>query len=306
MTAEALCPGCSQRLKPEWVRCPRCRLWLGEQQKAAVAAPRATTTAVEVETPSGSLTPWVLAAVLLLGVGVAVVVMSSGTTAPAPVTPATTVRGTTPTESYAPTRGREIDSAALTKNVTSDILRAGQAAYAKGDFVSALAQFESAVATAPNDADARNNLGQVLVRQARVAEAMPHFDEAIRIDPTRWAFRFNRARAYGLLNRLPEAVADYQTAAQLFPEDYATHYNLGLTLMQLKRYPEAVASLEQAVAMAPGEPSFLISLGTALVGARQQDKAKAVFQQFLELAPNDPEAPRVKALISAMDAASAR
>jgi Flp pilus assembly protein TadD len=184
--------------------------------------------------------------------------------------------------------------------------RAGYAAYSMGDLTSALAKFQAAVDANPSDPEARNNLGQVLVRQDRAADAVPHFDEAVRLDPQKWAYRFNRGRAYGLVNRWPDAVTEYRGAAQLFPEDYATRFNLGLALMRMKQYPEAVTELEEAVKLAPSEPSFLISLGTAYVAVAKPDRAKAVFQQFLELAPEDPEVPRVKALIGALDAAAAK
>lgn len=199
---------------------------------------------------------------------------------------------------------RPIDSTEIARHQSEDERRAGYAAYSTGDIDAALARFQAAVDAKPDDAEARNNLGQVMTRQKRAAEALPHFDEAIRLDPQKWAYRFNRARAHAELNQFPEAIADYRASADLFPEDYATHYNLGLVYMRTKQYPEAVGSLERAVSLAPGEASFLISLGTAYVGVEQPDKAREAFVKFLEVAADDdPEVPRVKDLIQALDAA---
>jgi tetratricopeptide (TPR) repeat protein len=183
---------------------------------------------------------------------------------------------------------------------TLDTKRAGTAAYNQGDFVGALAEFEAAVDRAPNDPDARNKLGQVLVRQGRAGDALPHFDVAVRLDEGEWSYRFNRARTYGLLNRWDEAVVDYRVAATLFPGDHATLYNLGLALMRVRQYGEASTALEQAVAAAPEQTDFLVSLGTAYVGAQQPAKARATFEAFLERAPSSPEAGRVKELLQAM------
>ena len=42
----------------------------------------------------------------------------------------------------------------------------------------ALSAFEAAVTAFPADPDARNNLGQLLVRMGRVTEALPHLEAA--------------------------------------------------------------------------------------------------------------------------------
>ena len=75
------------------------------------------------------------------------------------------------------------------------------------------------MAETPDDSEAQNNLGQILVRLGRAKDALPHFDAAIEIDGERWSYRFNRARAYGLLNMWEQAVAEYRVAANLFPDD---------------------------------------------------------------------------------------
>jgi tetratricopeptide (TPR) repeat protein len=186
---------------------------------------------------------------------------------------------------------------------STDAKREAFAAYSTGDYVTSLAQLESAVAGSPHDAEARNNLGQLLVRLGRALDALPHFDEAVRLDGQRWAYRFNRARAYGLLDGWTEAIADYRVAATLFPEDHATLYNLGLALLRVRDYPGAIATLEQAVAAAPEEHGFLITLGTAYVRAEQPDRARATFERFLAAAATDADAPRVKAVLEALAAA---
>jgi Flp pilus assembly protein TadD len=293
MTTE--CPHCGQRLRGEWVRCPRCRQLVPERPAEA---------AEPIDHPQ-SPWMWVGAAaigVIVLAIGVGVVTSGAGGDTE-PVRPLPGVLGS---PSPPPGEPRPIDSSTLAQHQSEDERRAGYAAYAAGDLDAALARYQAAVDAKPDDPEARNNLAQLLVRQNRAADALPHFDEAIQLDPEKWAYRFNRARAYAQINRLPESIADYRAASELFPDDYATHYNLGLVYLRTKQYPEAVQSFEQAVSLAPGEPSFLISLGTAYVAVEQPDKAKGAFEQFLEVAADDdPEVPRVKLLIEALDAALA-
>jgi tetratricopeptide (TPR) repeat protein len=244
-----------------------------------------------------------IAAAALLGGFISLVLSMTSDTAKAPVATVSTPANRSP---QAPVFEKPSEAAVRAQFESLESRRAGGVAYDSGDLTTALQKFQAAVDANPNDAEARNNLGQLLVRQNRAADALPHFDEAVRIDPQKWAYRFNRARVYGALNRWPEAVTEYRAAAQIFPGDYATYYNLGLALMKTKQYSDAVAALEQAVTLAPGEPTFLITLGTAYVAVEKPDRAKAAFQQFLELAPDHAEAPRVKAAISALDAAAAK
>lgn len=266
-----------------------------------MAIPQQPTVAAEpalAEATSGSWT-WLLAFGVVAAAGVA----GSGawtSTVPEPPSKAAVTR---PQSTGRAGLGPAADAGTAGAYAAVDAKRAGTASYTTGDLPSALERFEEAVAETPDDSEAQNNLGQILIRLGRAKDALPHFDAAIEIDGERWSYRFNRARAYGLLNMWEQAVAEYRVAANLFPDDHATAYNLGLALMRLNRYPEATGALEHAVEMAPGETSFLITLGTAYVGAKQPDRARATFEKFLERAPADPEAPRVKSLLESMAAA---
>ena len=264
-----------------------------------MAIPQQPKAAVEEAPPeTGSGRTWMLA----LGVVAAAGVAGSGAFTSEAADPAPKTAVTRPA-----TRSAGLGAAAddRTENAYAalDAKHAGTASYTTGDLTSALERFEEAVAETPDDGEAQNNLGQILVKLGRAKDALPHFDAAVEIDSERWSYRFNRARVYGLLNMWPQAAEEYKAAGNLFPDDYATAYNLGLALMRVSHYPEAANTLAHAVEMAPGETSFLITLGTAYVGAKQPDRARAAFEQFLERAPTDPEAPRVKGLLESMSAA---
>lgn len=290
------CPNCGQRLRAGWIRCPRCRQLLPEKPAGtAEASPPAWWRRVPVVAIAGIA--------LAAGVSALIVSIAIGPSESAAASPANLRRLD---EARPKTNPKPVEPAVRGQVESAEARRAGYAAYSMGNLTSALARYQAAVDANPADPEARNNLGQVLVRQKRAADALPHFEVAVRIDPQKWAYRFNRARASGLVNRWTEAIAEYRAAAQLFPDDYATRFNLGLALMRTNQYADSVTELEQAVKLAPSEPSFLISLGTAYVAIEKPDQAKAVFQQFLELAPDDPQGPRVKALIGALDAATAQ
>ena len=299
MARTSVCRDCGQKLRVEWNRCPYCRVLLAEQRAHAEPSP-APPVAAEAEP---ALRPWLINGGLLVAAAVGVGMFLSGSPEQAAAKESVVPVRRTERQRTEPTV-RTTDPVAVASHKAENAVRTGNLAYSQGNFAGALSDYEAAVAADGENAGARNNLGQVLVRTGRPAEAVPHFGEAIRLDPTQWSYRFNRARAYGLLNRWKDAVADYRAAITLFPEDHATHFNLGLALMQLRDYAGAVVALERAVQLAPEEHDFLITLGTAYVGAEQLSRAREVFQKFLEVAPSDREAARVTALLASMDAAS--
>ena len=293
------CPKCQQKLKAEWHRCPRCKMSIPKQPVAAEAS---------AQEPRSRA--WI--ALLVVGAIATAGVAGSGVfSAPESGAAPTAVESSTSASSSAgsgKTRrpsgpGEGAADRTASAHVAIDAKRSGKVAYATGDFAGALQQYEAAVEAAPDDAEAQNNLGQMLVRLGRTKDAIPHFDAAVTIDGDEWSYRFNRARAYGLLNQWKDAAAEYRVATRLFPEDHATAFNLGLALLRVPDYPEAVRALEHAVSIAPEETGFLITLGTAYVGAKQSDRARATFEKFLEVAPSDSEAPRVRSLLEAMTAA---
>jgi tetratricopeptide (TPR) repeat protein len=182
-----------------------------------------------------------------------------------------------------------------------DDRRAGAVAYGSGNIDSARQRYQDAVEANPNDPDALNDLGQLLVRSNRAPEAIRYFDRAIQLSATTWAYRFNRARAYAEMQEWPRAVADYREAARLFPDDYATEFNLARALQADGDLSGAIAGFERAITLAPGQADFHLSHGLALEAARRTKDAIAAYRRYLELDPAGAEADKVKAHITQLE-----
>ena len=174
----------------------------------------------------------------------------------------------------------------------------GAAAYATGNYGSALEQFQAAVKKNPDDAESLSNLGQLLVRLGRTAEAIPYFERAIKIIPQRWAYRFNLARAQGLLGKWDDAIATYREAQQLFPNDYATTFNLALALHKKGDDAGAVAEYKKAIALDPNDASFRMALAISLEKLDRRSEAVAAYNDYLQLAPSAPDAEQVRARVA--------
>lgn len=182
-----------------------------------------------------------------------------------------------------------------------DASRRGAAAYGRGDFTTAVAEYTAAVEADPSDAAALNNLGQVLVRTGRAREAIPYFDRAVAAAGGTWSFHFNRARAYSELQEWRQAIAGYTEASRLFPDDYATQFNLARAKQADGDLPGAIESYARAVQLAPGEPDFQLWHGRALDLAGRRSEAAAAYGRYLEMQPEGPDADKVKARLSELN-----
>jgi len=181
-----------------------------------------------------------------------------------------------------------------------DSTRAGGASFASGDFESARAAYEQALAKHPDDPAALNNLGQALMRLERVDEAIVHFERAVDLAPKTWAYRFNLAAAEAKRGRWDRAVDHYAEAVRAFPDDYASQYNLALALHKNGDEPAAIRAYEQAIQLAPGEATFHVSLGVSLEKIGRVADAVREYRVFLEMEPLSPDAAKLKAHVDAL------
>jgi tetratricopeptide (TPR) repeat protein len=178
---------------------------------------------------------------------------------------------------------------------TADYVRSGVAAYNSGDLAAAEAKLAAAVRTDPNNAEALDHLGQVLVRAGKARDAIQYFDRAIALNQGEWKYRFNRARAFSEVGEWALAIAGYEDAVRLFPGDYVTHFNLAKARESSGDLSGAIESYRKAVELAPGQADFHLWYGRALDRAGRSKDAVAAYKQFLELEPNAPQAEKVRA-----------
>ena len=286
--AALTCPFCSAKIKKERLRCPRCGELLPAAQDSAASPP-------SFVARYRDLAP-VVGGVLSLGVLIAAVALSTASQPqPSPAVPSAVpkpVPAAAKPATQVPADAPAVDIA--------DPKHGGTAAYARGDYTTALARYEGAVRENPNDADALNNLGQMLTRIGRPAEAIPHFQRALTLFPRVWAYRFNLARAHGQAGNWSQAVDDYRVAATLNVDDYVTHYNLGMALHKLGDEVAAITEYQKAIELAPAEPSFHLSLGISYERLNRAEDAAKAYEEYLKMDPSAPGAEQVKSQIEAL------
>ena len=212
----------------------------------------------------------------------------------APSTMSTRLNG--PTESRAgvgtPAVPPPVPVAALAPTAPTMMMITTPAAH---DLQTAKLRYQRALLDKPDDAEALNELGLVLIRLGQPDNAVARFRRATEIAANKWIYHFDLAYALGRLKQWDEAVAEYRAAARLSPDDYATQYNLAMALQEKGDDPAAIPEFRRAITRAPGEAGAYLSLGISLEKTGDIDDAQRQYRQYLQMAPDAPEAPRLKA-----------
>jgi tetratricopeptide (TPR) repeat protein len=120
------------------------------------------------------------------------------------------------------------------------------------------------VSKSPRDARARNNLGDALIAQGRIAEAGRHLAAAVEIDPGYERAHHNLAQILEQQDRLDEAVDHYSEAVRLRPALVSARVDLGLALEKQGRLTEGARQISEAVRIRPNSARARYALGNLL------------------------------------------
>jgi tetratricopeptide (TPR) repeat protein len=124
----------------------------------------------------------------------------------------------------------------------------GVASYFKGDYLSAIASYDSSIVYKHDAHEAWNNRGNALRELDRHEEAISSYDSAIAYKHHFHEAWNNRGVALGELGRLEEAIASFDSAIVYKHDKHEAWYNQGIALGKLGRLEEAIASYDSAIA----------------------------------------------------------
>ena len=163
--------------------------------------------------------------------------------------------------------------------------------YARLDEAEMLAR--KIIATQPDNPDALNGLGLILMEQADFAAAAAYFLQAIEREPERRDFTSNLLRALSRAARAaieagsPEAALEYlQKSLLIDPNRVETVCQMAFSLSSCDRYAEALEMADKAVGMKSHHAHAHDVRGLALMGSNKINDAMAAFQKALEIDPD--------------------
>ncbi len=151
----------------------------------------------------------------------------------------------------------------------------------------ALAALRRTTQLLPDDADAHNNLGNLLRNLKQPEEAAASCRLALSIKPDFAEAHSNLGNALKDLGQLDDAAACYRVALQIKPAYEIAHFNLGNVLRDMGQFGDAVISYRNAVSINPNFSQAHGNLGNVLLrNLGQLDDALISYGRALEIQPN--------------------
>ena len=162
------------------------------------------------------------------------------------------------------------------------LLEQAVALHQSGDLEGAIRAYRAYLAVAPDNVEARSNLGVVLARTGRYAEAIAEYNRALAISPANPALLLNLGLAYYKTGRPSEAASRFEQAAALAPQFkeqvtmlLASCYN------SLGKYKQAIEILAPLEKSGTEDAAFNYLYGAALIGDGQDAKGAVVIDRIL-------------------------
>jgi Flp pilus assembly protein TadD len=172
---------------------------------------------------------------------------------------------------------------AMGPGTVADHLRAAKTAADTGDTARAEQEFKSALAIDATSAEAQVGLGNLYLRQNRLAEAEVAYKRAVELDPKQLAARTNLGVIYYQLGQFPQAIEQYRAGLGISPDDAESMYLLAVVYIQQNNLTDAEQLLQQAQRTKPGLAEVYYGLGTLYKLRGDKPDAIANFEKFLEL-----------------------
>ncbi len=160
-----------------------------------------------------------------------------------------------------------------------------------------IALLTSAVRTWPNDMELWNMLGTAHAKSGALDLAAAAYERAIAADPSSHKPLANLGQIRLRERRLAEAIELLGRASTLSPDNPRIARNLSAALLEAGRREEAVIALRRSTTLEPSAPVFR-GLATTLLELGRADEALAVVEQWLAHEPSSALARHQHAALS--------
>ena len=161
---------------------------------------------------------------------------------------------------------------------------------AKGDYASALKQYEQALKIAPQNTEVLLGMARAYDRKGDYALAVGTYEQAANIEPNNAVVFNDLGLCFARHGELPRAQLALERAVAIASTSKLYRNNLATVLVQQNRYDDA---LQQLLAVLP-EPSAHYNLG--FLAERHGNRAVAL-QQFQQAAALDPQLAAARQMI---------
>ena len=173
----------------------------------------------------------------------------------------------------------------MTKPGAKGHIAEGYQLHLAGQFAEAEAKYRKALRDEPNNANAHNLLGTLLLQRGETALAARSLNRALQLGPDSVEIHVNLSVAYQNLEQHAEAVESARRAVALNSENADVQCNLGLALTGFGDHQGALAAYKDYLRIKPGEPRAHAAVGNAHLALGDVDAAVNAWEDALAIDP---------------------
>ena len=147
---------------------------------------------------------------------------------------------------------------------------------------------DRAVELMPDNADARQGRGLVLMKLGRESDALADFEKALELRPDNPGLLNAKAGLLLMQDRAEEALTSYDELIDLMPDNTLLRVQRARAYAALKRWDEALVDIDAALQDQPDNPELLIQRVELLLNKPDLDLAAATLKKVRDLVPDNP------------------
>lgn len=180
----------------------------------------------------------------------------------------------------------------------------GSQLFSEGKYAEALAEFQLAQQSSPDDANVLVNMGSALVALGRTEEALELLHRAIELDPSHVLAHFNLGTIAARDGDDELAIRYYESALVADPANAESHFNLGNALRRRARFEEALTHYRRAVEGDPAHITAWLAEALTMIRLHRWADARRRLDEAVTTFPADRELKNalVRVLAAAPDA----
>jgi len=178
----------------------------------------------------------------------------------------------------------------------------GVTLYDAGQYNEALAEFNAALATDPNQPGIMARAGDCYLKLNRNEEALEAYDKALALDPGDASLYAQKGVVLGRLGKTDESQEMFTKSAQLDPAGAGLNfYNLGVTMYNASEMDKAADAFKRSVAADSNYAESYYLLGMSLANDESQFPAAVdAFKKYIEIGKKADQIQIAKDMITAL------
>jgi Flp pilus assembly protein TadD len=152
------------------------------------------------------------------------------------------------------------EATATEASTADEHFRRGNQHAQEGQFEDAIAEYQAALAAAPDHVSAMTNLGVAYYNTGQLEKAIAQYQAALDIAPNDADIHSNLAAAHVQVGDLDAALQEYQKAVELDPDLAQARFGLGVVYAELGEDAKAIEAFEQFQALDAGQDPMATDL----------------------------------------------